>query len=223
MFASVAKFSETLEARRIDPEYFDPQDVGDLEHLSEKKARPLGEIATLFHGKAAPEYVDDGVLAVVRAGDLTHVLIHPACGADFLRADAWRLMFRLQNGDILISSIGMGSIGKVSIVMDAADLLTVPEVTVVRSPEYSPAYLLFYLSTPLGQRMMLREVTGGTGQQHLLKDKAARVLVPPPPAGLEKELTELCDSILLAEKQVASLYAAGRGAIAAGLTHGIEN
>ena len=31
MFASVAKFSETLEARRIDPEYFDPQDVGDLE------------------------------------------------------------------------------------------------------------------------------------------------------------------------------------------------
>ena len=81
----------------------------------------------------------------MRSGDLVAPLIYPECGRAFLRAaKSSRLLF-LEEGDVLISSIGMGSIGKISLVMDADTFATVSEVTVFRSKGYPPEWLFTYL------------------------------------------------------------------------------
>jgi hypothetical protein len=107
-------------------------------------------------------------------------LIYPTSNGDFLRTKRIPSAVHLKAGDVLISSIGMGSIGKVSLVMDAKDLITVSEVTILRDPSIAPEFLFAYLRSETGQRQINREITGATGQQHLLKNKVARIVIPPP-------------------------------------------
>ena len=199
------------EADRIDAEYFDPTDLETVGTAKKQGFVRLDIVCTPLHGKPPGDYVEDGLYQVVRAGDLVFPLIYPDCGAPFLRTHAEAKLFFLKKGDVLISSIGMGSIGKVSFVMDATNLVTVPEVTIPRNATVAPEFLFYYLRTPLGQGHLLREVTGATGQQHLSKEKAGRVLVPPVPDGLSEKLEELCRKIWKREQELARLRATGPG------------
>lgn len=202
-------FAKVKDAERIDAEYFDPEDLRFVDRALKAGFVRLDTLCTPVHGKAAEQYVDDGPLRVVRAGDLIFPLIYADCGAEFLRTYPSRNTFHLTRGDVLISSIGMGSIGKVSLVMDATNLVSVPEVTILTKPKVAPEFLFYYLRTSLGLRLLLREVTGATGQQHLLKEKVGRVLVPPIPDGLVSKLQSLCHEIWESEQQLAQLRAAG--------------
>ncbi len=49
--------------------------------------------------------------------------------------------------------------------------------------------LFAYLKTKAGQRQITRQITGATGQQHLLKKKVEMILVPPAPS------KDVCDTI----------------------------
>ena len=62
-------------------------------------------------------------------------------------------------------------------------------MTVIRvSDEISSNFLFAYLASPTGQSQIKREITGATGQQHLLKSKVARILVPALPDVIEPKL-----------------------------------
>jgi type I restriction enzyme M protein len=178
---STAKFSDTIEADRLDAEFFEPKDLEILNKLRQAGGSTLGEICDVLNGKTPTEYIADGDVPVVRSGDLSAPLIYPDCGRDFLRTQRSEKLVRLVTGDVLISSIGLGSIGKISLVMDAGDFVTVSEVTILRSRKYPSEVLFTYLTTEAGQRQILRQVTGATGQQHLLRSKVEMILVPPAP------------------------------------------
>jgi hypothetical protein len=92
-------------------------------------------------------------------------------------------------------------------VIDPAELCTVSEVTILRESVFQPAYLWAYLSSKDGQSQIEREVTGATGQQHLLKSKVSRILVPPPPKDVEAVLAERIEGAVLAAKCAKRLYA----------------
>jgi type I restriction enzyme, S subunit len=140
------------------------------------------------------EYVPNGQVPIVRSGDLVSSLIYPECRQDFLRAIVSPKLVYLKSGDVLISSIGMGSIGKISLVMDAGTFATVSEVTILRSKGYPPPVLFTYLTTRAGQRQINRQITGATGQQHLLKSKVEMILVPPaPPKTICNSIRESCN------------------------------
>jgi hypothetical protein len=134
-------------------------------------------------------------------------LIYPACGRDFLRAAPGNGTVYLKAGDVLISSIGMGSIGKISLVIDPTGFCTVSEVTILRDSTVPPEYLWAYLSTKEGQSQIEREVTGATGQQHLLKSKVQGILIPPPPKGIKAVLGRAIASSVRGSKAAEQSYA----------------
>lgn len=204
---STVSFSDAQEAERIDAEHFDPHDLKFIKHLLNGGGVRLGDICgTILNGRT-PTYSDEGEDLVVRSGDLTSPLIYPTSNKDFLRTKHLPSAVNLQTGDVLISSIGMGSIGKVSLVMDAMGMITVSEVTVLRNSSIAPEFLFTYLRSEPGQRQINREITGATGQQHLLKDKVARIVIPPPPEKICKQLKTLILTLWEEEKSVASRYA----------------
>ncbi len=183
--------SSSEEANRLDAEYFDPRDLKLIQAISMAGGKPLGGqdgICKILNGRTPQTYALDGTAQVVRSGDLTSAFIYPGGGKSFLRAIRTPGMVNLKAGDVLISSIGMGSIGKISLVMEATDLVTVSEVTVLRDSKVFPEFLFCYLRTAAGQRQIIREITGATGQQHLLKDKVARIVIPAPS-------DQLCDNL----------------------------
>jgi type I restriction enzyme, S subunit len=178
---SNGRFSDAVGAERLDAEFFDPADLAIIERLKMKGAQPLGLISTVLNGRTPEAYSPDGGIPIVRSGDLVSPLIYRDCGREFLYATRTPRMVFLKIGDVLISSIGMGSIGKISLVMDASNFATVSEVTILRSTGYPQEVLFAYLSTKAGQRQIQRQVTGATGQQHLLKSKVETILIPPAP------------------------------------------
>ncbi|KKM17493.1 hypothetical protein LCGC14_1675210 [marine sediment metagenome] len=167
-----------IEADRFDGEYYKPDALVAIRRIAEKGGQELASMADILTGRTPSDYDDDGCLSVVRSGDLVAPLIYPTCERPFLKAQPSHDRFRLRRGDILISSIGMGSIGKISLVVDATDLITVSEVTILRDATIPPELLFTYLASSTGQSQIEREITGATGQQHLLKSKVGRILIP---------------------------------------------
>jgi restriction endonuclease S subunit len=205
---STVSFKATEEANRIDAEHFDLRDLKLIDDLLDNGGQRLSDICTrILNGRTPAFYSDDGDDIVVRSGDLTAPLIYPSSNHDFLRTKHLPSAVRLKSGDVLISSIGMGSIGKVSLVMDATNLITVSEVTVLRDSSIAPEFLFAYLRSAAGQRQINREITGATGQQHLLKDKVGRIVIPPPPDSLCEELRTILTALWQEEQSVAGRYA----------------
>lgn len=183
--------TSVMKADRFDGDYYKPDDLEVIGLIDQNRGNPLASIATILTGRTPNDYDDSGSLLVVRSGDLVAPLIYPTCGRPFLKVHTSRDRVRLRRGDILISSIGMGSIGKISLVVDPTDLITVSEVTILRDAEISPEFLFAYLASSTGQAQIEREVTGATGQQHLLKSKVGRILVPSVPNGIESTLQDM--------------------------------
>ena len=204
---SSVSIADALKSDRIDADYFKPNDLETIGKITNSKGTELGAISHILNGRTPQDYNDSGSLAVVRSGDLVAPLIYLTCGRPFLKAVPTQECVHLYQGDILISSIGMGSIGKISLVVDPTDLITVSEVTVLRNATVSPEFLFAYLASPTGQSQIMREVTGATGQQHLLKSKVARIVIPVMPDNLNSLLRDKVQEAYQAEHAASLAYA----------------
>ncbi len=183
--AYVAEFSDVRDAERLDAEFFNPAHQFARAYLTDRfQGQPLAHSCIVTKGKTPTEYTSQGV-PVVRSGDLADL-----DRADLLRTDPKNAAFRLKPGDVLISSIGFGSIGKVQ-VFDAPDRhTTVSEVTVVRPQGMNPYALKTFLASPLGQVQINSWVTGATGQLHLYPQHVEKIIVPHLPDGLQRQIEE---------------------------------
>jgi len=175
---------------RLDADYFKPKDVEHITTSVKAGGASLSSLSTILNGRTPAEYCEGGRIPVVRSGDLVTPLVFSGNGQVYLQTEDNPALVRLKKGDVLISSIGMGSIGKVSIVLEPDDFVTVSEVTVLRASAFCSEYLFAYLSTPQGQAQIERQVTGATGQQHLLKSKVAKIIVPKASDSLQNQLEQ---------------------------------
>jgi type I restriction enzyme M protein len=144
------------------------QKIAESDHLrlSDLTFRPL-------KGKSIP-YSDEGTFPVIRSGDISNSFQPDA----LLRSSARHDAFFVRKDDILISSIGQGSIGKVQLFRSNGEFATVSEVTVVRITGFSPACVAAFLEGHFGQAQIERYVTGATGQLHLYPKDVDRILIP---------------------------------------------
>ena len=204
--------TRAAEAGRLDAEYFRKIDLQRRQEILDGSGHELGNLAKVLNGRAAT-YDPTGAVRVVRACDLVSRLIYPDCGSDFMRARPDSRQVALSPGDVLISSIGMGSIGKISLVVDGTALVTVPEVTVIRDGGNATEWLFGYLASEEGQRQIDREVTGGTGQQHLLKSKVEGLAIPTLQPQLGSRLAEAVRQAYSAEERARNAYAEAEGMV----------
>ncbi len=135
-------------------------------------------------------YSDTGTVPIIRSGDLIDIDDE----AKLLRADVSEPIFFLKKGDVLISSIGFGSIGKVQVFDKEGSYGTVSEVTVVRQRKLNPFYLAAYLRSEVGQLQINRYITGATGQLHLSPRDVEKFFVPILPTDKQVEFERIYNS-----------------------------
>lgn len=191
---SIVKVSDLEGRRRLDPEYYHPKYYSAIEHLLVfGQFSELRGIAKIIRGRNPPKYTNTGI-PVVRAIDLRDV----TNWEDMLSASPSEKLFYLKQGDILISSIGAGSIGKVELFLDTRKAATVSEVSVIRASNYLPAAIATFLRTKYGYLQLERRITGSTGQLHLYPRDIGTVLVPLLNSRIQSEL-----ETMLSESQKA--------------------
>jgi type I restriction enzyme M protein len=180
--------SEVFASGRLDSEFFHPRYLRLANLLGAHfQLENIGTWAKVLKGLSL-EYTDSNKgVPVIRSGDLLDLENEEK----FLRASPEQEMFLLKRGDVLISSIGFGSIGKIQVFDKNGDFATVSEVTVIRQHRVNPYYLHFYLRCSAGQMQINRYITGATGQLHLYPRDVGDILVPIPPRRLEAKLERL--------------------------------
>lgn len=95
----------------------------------------------------------------------------------------------IEQNDILITSTGEGTIGRVDIYLPEDDALVDSHITVCRlRKNVNLRYIVEFLRSEYGQIQMLRHVSGSTGQTELLLDHIKSLQIPLPPEDVQKEI-----------------------------------
>jgi type I restriction enzyme M protein len=184
---SIVPKSQLAGAMRLDAEYYQPKYTNAADAVRKHGSfSDLGRIAKVLRGRNPRAYSDNGI-PIIRAIDLRDL----TKTEDFLYANPAEELFFLKPRDILISSIGEGSIGKVSVFQDDAKCATVSEVSVVRSTDYNPYALATFLRSKYGYLQLERRITGSTGQLHLYPKDIITVIVPLLPSSVQQTIEEI--------------------------------
>jgi len=200
---SIVNVSELEGELRIDAEYYEPFYLRNEEIIKRKMWDVLGSIfKKICSGKTPTSYNENGKNLVVRSGDLTGNIINKG---SLLKTDEEKL-FWLEEKDILISSIGKGSIGKVAINLEKERLATVSEVTVLRDCKYNPFFIAIYLQSKFGQTEINRQITGATGQLHLLPSNIASIIAPKTTDSAQEKIEEMVLKAYEEREKADSLY-----------------
>lgn len=210
--------SEALAAKRLDAQFFAPR-YSALRKFFEKKFEvlELGRIGEVLKGITIP-YDDEGTVPIIRSGDLADI----SDDSRFLRALPSQPIFELQRGDVLISSIGFGSIGKVQVFDKIGRYGTVGEVSVVRQNRLNPYYLTSFLRSFAGQMQIERFITGATGQLHLYPRDIARIFVPLLPDIQQAEFQQLAERAHESRLKARALLERAKRAVEVALEEGEE-
>lgn len=210
MTHSVVQKSQLEGATRLDAEYYQPKYINAVKGLLKLEGiSPINSFATVQRGKNPKKYIEKGI-PVIRAVDLRDLTNLD----DLLYADEKKeRLFFLEPNDVLISSIGAGSIGKAEIFTEGGKLATVSEVSVIRTRDYNPFVLTAFLKTNYGYLQLERRITGSTGQLHLYPKDIETVLALRVSKRREEEIERLLkDSINLSQKS-RSVYFKAENAV----------
>jgi restriction endonuclease S subunit len=165
--------ADVVTAGRFDAQFHAPGVTALQEYLaSQFKLIELG-IGSVSNGRTV-SYSDDGCIPMLRSGDIGKRIEVD----NLLRAKSDQPIVYTKPGDILISSIGFGSIGRVHVVRENIVFGTVSEVTIVRQTGLDPHYVTSYLRSAPGQLQIERFITGATGQLHLYPRDVRSIFIP---------------------------------------------
>ena len=186
--------------RRFDLKYWDADILKRLDALSKSGAQPvkaLNKIKTK-RGKSpsAALYVDevDGYALVVKAGTNITKQGTVSVGGDFIEKSVFDELttVHLQDGDILLSSTGDGTLGKCAVFRGAAPAIFDGHVTLIRVDQKKiyPEYICDYLRAGFGADQISRLFTGSTGLIELPPEQVDRLLIPLPDKKTQESLSK---------------------------------
>lgn len=199
-------FSEVLEPKRWDAQFYQPKYDRLVDHIT--RIAPVEQIGSwnkVLKGRSPGAYTEEGV-PVLRAGDLVNIDEM----SEWLHTPPGPHLFYLKPGDVCISSIGFGSIGKVQVFDKTETCATVSEVTVIRQKRVNPYYLQVYLQSPFGQMFLEKYITGATGQLHLYPRDVEKIDVPVLPSTIQQQCEELINRAKQAREDAKQLLEAAK-------------
>jgi type I restriction enzyme, S subunit len=207
--AYVRTLSNLKNAGRWDSQFYLPHVDAYLEHLSARmELWAIGSLGDVTNGEPV-QYSDEGTVPIVRSGDLVDLDDDDR----FLRAAQGQSVFVLEKGDVLISSIGFGSIGKVQVFDKPGTYGTVSEVTVIRQKKLDPYFLAAFLRSKPGQVQIERWITGATGQLHLYPRDVKRIMVPLGDTGLQQSMRQAAEDARRTRRKAGELLEAAKRAV----------
>lgn len=179
----MAKLSSSQ--RRIDFEYANPRHrrmEKALRRLAREKDYQLDTIDNLCvvsRGKTADQYVTSGV-PIIKVRNVTGEGLD--WDTDYILRDFYDRYstFHLQPNDVLITSTGDGTIGRVDFFEEDTECMTDGHVTFLRVKDSTVVisrYVMYYLRSVLGQMQTERYTVGSTGQTELNMEDIRKIIV----------------------------------------------
>ncbi|MCK4524819.1 MAG: restriction endonuclease subunit S [Candidatus Andersenbacteria bacterium] len=199
---SIIKKSNIQEARRFDAEFFKPEYLEIERKIINHQWDYLRDISEDILTGKTPQYEKDAKTLVVRSGDLRKNLID----IDGLLKTNETDLFYLNKNDVLISSIGKGSIGKIAINYEKEKIVTVSEVTVIRNAKITSAFLNMFLLSYFGQAQIEKFITGATGQLHLLPSNIKKFKIPILPQSFQLQIEKIVKYAYQKQTKSKQLY-----------------
>lgn len=109
----------------------------------------------------------------------------------------------IQKNDILITSTGEGTIGRVDLYLYDEPALADGHVTICRlRSDVNIRYVYEFLRSECSQIQMLRNISGSTGQTELLKEYIASLLIPIPLSSIQDSIVQSMDDARTQSEQL---------------------
>jgi hypothetical protein len=155
----------SVQARRLDPEYFNPRVVTVAEALAERGCRRLQDLVRGAWRGVSPRYDPRGDIRVVKTANVQRFEI---TGTPF--SHVHRIEYPneaiVPPGSLLITSTGVGSAGRSFAFFGIEDLIADAHVAVLplRCSAVDGAYACAFLQSPVGRQQLLRSHRGSSRQ-----------------------------------------------------------
>lgn len=195
----VADYSEFLSNKRINAEFYSPTVKNILENKAIKEnSVPLYKLFSIVRGISPANYIEEGV-PILKTKNIREPEINIEKISDYVSES--ESMVSVQPADLLLASMGVGSLGRISYInkldkdyyVDGTIRLLRKKETITKQIEVPT---MLYLSTEIGQKLIYRGIVGSTGIISLPDDYLGKIPVP----NFDEEL---CNS--LTEKVVKSM------------------
>ncbi|NWJ46047.1 MAG: restriction endonuclease subunit S [Chloroflexi bacterium] len=187
---SVRSIVETYENHRLDSEYF-RQDYADIE----KKVKgfewtPLGKVAQYIKRGLQPVYNGDGSIPVLRTVNIREEGFSDT-RQEYVNEDFYQQNPRGQvyNLDILITSTGVGTLGRVTYVDENTPFFADGHISILRGiTQRDPRFISVFLQSKVGLALIEQRQRGSSGQIEIYPDDLASIPIPKLDSRFEEEI-----------------------------------
>lgn len=164
----------------------------------------LGDMCIMLSRGKSPKYseVEKYPVFAQKCNQPNGLALDKARFLDKSTLNKWPEYFHLQNGDVVINSTGIGTVGRIGFYSDKSlnqkypFMLPDSHVTVVRVGKgIIPKYIYYALRSKELQTLIEDQLKGSTNQKELYIDSVYSLPIPMPPTEEQKDIVNLIDSI----------------------------
>lgn len=206
-----ATFKDLEKWARSDAEFYQPKYERLLKHLKKQgQTKQLGAITTRVQRGVQPVYIEDGDVLVVNSKHVGPQMINvEQClrtNSDFWKKNS---RARVEKGDVVMNSTGIGTIGRTNLVMHGEPTVVDNHVCIIQTDNTQclPGYLAAFLNSPVGSMQTDKWFSGSSGQIEIYPDQIKQFLVYLAPMKIQ-ELVSTHMNAAFQERTKARLLAA---------------
>ena len=199
----VTNVSEVASTRRMNAEYFSPLVKTILSQPFFVDSKPIGSLFQIIRGNSPKQYFENG-FPVIKTKNIRIPEIDRDRVSDFVLST--KDLTTIQENDLLLASMGVGSLGRMSYILSLdEDTVVDGTIRVFRRKSSTPINYeiptLLFLSTKVGQELIYRGIVGSTGIISLPDEYLSKIPIPHFPEDLCLELTRLVKGSMMAKRE----------------------
>ena len=157
--------------------------------------KTIDELQVLLKRGKSPTYGDSKV-QVIKSGQARGYRDFDFSSKYYLAKDTELDERKLQKGDILINSTGVGTAGRVTLFELDGDYVVDSHITIFRpNDEVVPTFVLLVLSSVVGFKTLEKMADGSSGQVELSIETIKSIKIPVPPIPVQQEIVDACAKI----------------------------
>jgi hypothetical protein len=162
-----------------------------------KGGKKLGAFLSYNKRGIQPIYSNNGIIRALRSVNIREMGISEE-RAVYVEDAFYNANKRgtVNNGDVLLTSTGVGTLGRACLLLDTEKYFVDGHITILRTKEIRNTFLFLFLNSSYGQLQINALYNGSSGQIEIYPDDINEILLPTLSASFQKRLDELViDSI----------------------------
>ena len=166
--------------------------------------KELGEIGTLIRGNGLrkKDFTSSGVGCIHYGQIYTHYGTFTDKTKSFVSPELARKLKKVNRGDLLIASTSedIEGICKAVAWLGDEEIVAGGDATILKHSQ-NPKYISYYFQTPMFSDQK-RKFARGTKVIHISAKDMAKILIPIPPLGIQKEIVKILDNFTRLEAEL---------------------